>query len=168
MDGRGLQVPRPDGRLHSARPAARASAASSIHCDITYGTNAEFGFDYLRDNGMATAQGGAGPARPLLRHRGRSGLDPDRRGAHAAHHQRPGRRSRTTQQYRPISSRWSSSSCTARRNDAVQPLPRPRPRTLIRSCVRKTVESGEPRGDGEASRPALFQVKIGQPATSGC
>jgi len=23
-------------------------------CDITYGTNAEFGFDYLRDNGMAT------------------------------------------------------------------------------------------------------------------
>jgi preprotein translocase subunit SecA len=24
------------------------------NCDITYGTNAEFGFDYLRDNGMAT------------------------------------------------------------------------------------------------------------------
>jgi preprotein translocase subunit SecA len=24
------------------------------YCDITYGTNAEFGFDYLRDNGMAT------------------------------------------------------------------------------------------------------------------
>jgi preprotein translocase subunit SecA len=24
-------------------------------CDITYGTNSEFGFDYLRDNGMATA-----------------------------------------------------------------------------------------------------------------
>jgi preprotein translocase subunit SecA len=25
-------------------------------CDITYGTNAEFGFDYLRDNGMASAK----------------------------------------------------------------------------------------------------------------
>jgi len=25
-------------------------------CDITYGTNAEFGFDYLRDNGMAASQ----------------------------------------------------------------------------------------------------------------
>jgi preprotein translocase subunit SecA len=25
-------------------------------CDITYGTNAEFGFDYLRDNGMASAR----------------------------------------------------------------------------------------------------------------
>ena len=22
-------------------------------CDVTYGTNSEFGFDYLRDNGMA-------------------------------------------------------------------------------------------------------------------
>ncbi len=26
-------------------------------CDITYGTNAEFGFDYLRDNGIATSGG---------------------------------------------------------------------------------------------------------------
>jgi preprotein translocase subunit SecA len=25
-------------------------------CDITYGTNSEFGFDYLRDNGMATSK----------------------------------------------------------------------------------------------------------------
>ena len=25
-------------------------------CDITYGTNAEFGFDYLRDNGMSSSQ----------------------------------------------------------------------------------------------------------------
>ncbi len=27
-------------------------------CDITYGTNSEFGFDYLRDNGMATSREG--------------------------------------------------------------------------------------------------------------
>ncbi|HWL51873.1 MAG TPA: preprotein translocase subunit SecA [Chthoniobacteraceae bacterium] len=26
------------------------------YCDITYGTNAEFGFDYLRDNGMASSR----------------------------------------------------------------------------------------------------------------
>jgi preprotein translocase subunit SecA len=32
-------------------PIRRAQYA----CDITYGTNAEFGFDYLRDNGMATS-----------------------------------------------------------------------------------------------------------------
>ena len=35
-------------------------------CDITYGTNSEFGFDYLRDNGMATTQRAAGAARLSL------------------------------------------------------------------------------------------------------
>ncbi len=53
--------------------------------DITYGTNNEFGFDYLRDNmkfDLATCVQRA----TLLRHRGRGGLDPHRRGAHAAHH----------------------------------------------------------------------------------
>ena len=58
--------------------------------DITYGTNCEFGFDYLRDNGMATTQRAAGAARLLFRDRRRSRLHPDRRSAHAAHHQRPG------------------------------------------------------------------------------
>ncbi len=45
----------------SASPSAasrtssrRSIAASKYACDITYGTNSEFGFDYLRDNGMAT------------------------------------------------------------------------------------------------------------------
>ena len=37
--------------LHDQPPAVRRQ---QYHCDITYGTNAEFGFDYLRDNGMAT------------------------------------------------------------------------------------------------------------------
>ena len=61
--------------LHDQSPDVRRE---QYDCDITYGTNAEFGFDYLRDNGMATTQGGTGPARPLLRHRRRSGLHPDR------------------------------------------------------------------------------------------
>jgi hypothetical protein len=39
--------------------------------DITYGTNNEFGFDYLRDN-MALSEGRPLPARPALRHRRRS------------------------------------------------------------------------------------------------
>ena len=29
---------------------------TQYHCDITYGTNSEFGFDYLRDNGMASSR----------------------------------------------------------------------------------------------------------------
>src|SRR5213594_2254992 len=37
--------------LHDQSPAERRE---QYNCDITYGTNAEFGFDYLRDNGMAT------------------------------------------------------------------------------------------------------------------
>lgn len=37
----------PDDSLHSLRPVTRREA---YYCDITYGTNNEFGFDYLRDN----------------------------------------------------------------------------------------------------------------------
>jgi preprotein translocase subunit SecA len=36
--------------LHDQTPEVRRE---QYNCDITYGTNAEFGFDYLRDNGMA-------------------------------------------------------------------------------------------------------------------
>jgi preprotein translocase subunit SecA len=36
--------------LHDQPPPVRRE---QYNCDITYGTNAEFGFDYLRDNGMA-------------------------------------------------------------------------------------------------------------------
>jgi preprotein translocase subunit SecA len=38
---------------HDQSPAERRA---QYECDITYGTNAEFGFDYLRDNGMATSK----------------------------------------------------------------------------------------------------------------
>src|SRR2546423_4584808 len=37
--------------LHDQPPSARRE---QYKCDITYGTNAEFGFDYLRDNSIAT------------------------------------------------------------------------------------------------------------------
>ena len=37
--------------LHDQPPVIRRAQYA---CDITYGTNAEFGFDYLRDNGMAS------------------------------------------------------------------------------------------------------------------
>jgi preprotein translocase subunit SecA len=39
--------------LHDQSPAVRRQQYA---CDITYGTNSEFGFDYLRDNGMATSK----------------------------------------------------------------------------------------------------------------
>ncbi len=91
--GSRLPVPRPDQRASSSPGRRPPSAASSTPCDITYGTNNEFGFDYLRDN-MAWSHRGARPARPQLRDRRRGRLDPHRRGADAAHHLRPGVRRR--------------------------------------------------------------------------
>src|SRR6201994_2571571 len=37
---------------HDQSPSLRKE---QYDCDVTYGTNSEFGFDYLRDNGMATS-----------------------------------------------------------------------------------------------------------------
>ena len=45
-----LDETHPDPRLQHLKPVSRKEAYA---CDITYGTNNEFGFDYLRDN-MAT------------------------------------------------------------------------------------------------------------------
>ena len=82
------------------------------HCDIVYGTNSEMGFDYLRDNGMATTQGRAGAARARLRHRRRGRQHPDRRGAHAAHHRRAGHGQHAP--VRQVQGRRSSGSCRRR------------------------------------------------------
>ena len=50
VDGPGLPRPRADRRRHRPRPARGASEKVAYDADITYGTNNEFGFDYLRDN----------------------------------------------------------------------------------------------------------------------
>src|SRR5438105_8431338 len=49
-DPEALDETHPDPRLQHFRPVTRREA---YECDVTYGTNNEFGFDYLRDN-MAT------------------------------------------------------------------------------------------------------------------
>lgn len=55
MDGKDLQVPRNERRRHFARyEDGRQKAA--YNADITYGTNNEFGFDYLRDNMAVTKE----------------------------------------------------------------------------------------------------------------
>ena len=112
----------------------------AYEADITYGTNSEFGFDYLRDN-MSSRARGPRPARPSVRDRGRGRLDPDRRGAHAADHLRraddrgqdllrlrarredPQRRAgRRTRRSRIRSSRASTTSSTTR---STRPSRRP-------------------------------------------
>ena len=42
------------GCIHNEMPPENRREAYA--CDITYGTNSEFGFDYLRDNGMASTR----------------------------------------------------------------------------------------------------------------
>ena len=50
MDGPGAPLPRPQGRLHLVADDASWERRVAYDRDITYGTNNEFGFDYLRDN----------------------------------------------------------------------------------------------------------------------
>jgi preprotein translocase subunit SecA len=43
------------GVIKGAHQMTSAEKRDAYRCDITYGTASEFGFDYLRDNGMATS-----------------------------------------------------------------------------------------------------------------
>ena len=67
--------------------AVRRRAARRYLADVTYGTNSEFGFDYLRDN-MSVSLDGIVQRGHRVRDRGRGRLDPRRRGADAADHLR--------------------------------------------------------------------------------
>ncbi len=78
--------PQTDERLRNLRPVPRGEAYAA---DVTYGTNNEFGFDYLRDN-LVIDLAQRVQREPLLRHRGRGRQHPDRRGADPADHLRPG------------------------------------------------------------------------------
>ena len=50
LDGPDLQLPRPDHRRHRPRHLDDDQRREAYACDITYATNNELGFDYLRDN----------------------------------------------------------------------------------------------------------------------
>ena len=101
-----LRGARPDRRRSCRTCSPTRTSAPPTRADITYGTNSEFGFDYLRDN-MAHVARGEGPARrphrrgrqgrsriAQLRDRRRGRQHPHRRGAHAADHLRRARAGR--------------------------------------------------------------------------
>ena len=68
-----------------------AERKKQYDCDVTYGTNNELGFDYLRDNMKYRVEDMVqrGHVYAIV---DEVELDPDRRGAHAADHLRPARR----------------------------------------------------------------------------
>ena len=78
------------GTRRAADPPAAGRPREAYAADITYGTNNEFGFDYLRDN-MVTELEQRVQRERYFAHRRRGRQHPHRRGAHAADHQRPGR-----------------------------------------------------------------------------
>ena len=118
--------PPTDERLRDLRPVTRREAYAA---DVTYGTNNEFGFDYLRDN-LVVELDAARPARPLLRDRRRGRQHPDRRGAHAADHLRPGggigREVRPVRAARPSPARRRRTTSSTR-SSGRWPSPRPGP-----------------------------------------
>jgi hypothetical protein len=81
------------GVIRNGQTSAEKRAAYAA--DITYGTNNEFGFDYLRDN-LAFRPEDRVQRELVFADRRRGGFDPDRRGAHAADHLRSGRREHRT------------------------------------------------------------------------
>ena len=89
VDGPGAQVPRPGSRRHPGEHGAgRAPQAVRGRRDLRHQQRVRLRLP-ARQHGLGP--GGLRPARPLLRDRRRGGLHPDRRGADAADHQRPGR-----------------------------------------------------------------------------
>ena len=54
--GHVYRYPGPDGRLPRRHRAGTPERRAAYGCDITYGTNNEYGFDYLRDNMVSTLE----------------------------------------------------------------------------------------------------------------
>ena len=147
--------------LHDQSPADRRA---QYNCDITYGTNAEFGFDYLRDNGMATrredqVQRGhyfaiVDEVDSILIDEARTPLIIS--GAVGHHGGQPS----TTSSSPP-----SNRSCARRKNSAPGSSPRRRPDQETPS--RGRLQSAQPRNLEHEIGMLLYRVKIGSPRSAG-
>ena len=119
-------------------------------CDITYGTNSEFGFDYLRDNGMATT-------REQQVQRGHYFAIVDEVDSILIDEARTpliisGPATVSTHQY-----------------DRFKPLVEQLVRKQSMLCNRLATESKEllEKGDEEAAGRAIFKLKLGEPRNKG-
>ncbi len=89
MDGPGVPAARPFGRRHRERPVVGGQARGlRLRRDLRHQQRIRFRLPARQPRGPAR---GPRAARPAFRDRGRGGLDPDRRGPHAAHHLGPRR-----------------------------------------------------------------------------
>ncbi len=89
VDGPDLPLARPLGRRDHERPVAgRQARRLRLRRDLRHQQRVRLRLPARQPRGPPR---GPRAARPALRDRGRGGLDPDRRGADAAHHLGPGR-----------------------------------------------------------------------------
>ena len=122
-------------------PAVRQRAYA---CDVVYGTNSEFGFDYLRDN-MASSLETLRPARARVRDRRRGRQHPDRRGAHAADHLRRTRGGRRPVLHVRPPRQAADRGAVEEEAEVARRGPRTRPRpTTTTSTTRSTRPSPRP------------------------
>ena len=68
MERNYFRVPRPAGGIASTNTNNSDARRNAYNADIVYGTNNEFGFDYLRDNMVQSAENGTAPS--TIRHGG--------------------------------------------------------------------------------------------------
>ena len=132
---------------HDQSPEVRRAQYA---CDITYGTNSEFGFDYLRDNGMATT-------REQQVQRGHYFAIVDEVDSILIDEARTpliisGPATVSTHQY-----------------DRFKPLVEQLVRKQTMLCNRLATESKEllENGDDEAAGRAIFKLKLGEPRNKG-
>ncbi len=119
-------------------------------CDITYGTNSEFGFDYLRDNGMATSR-----------------AQQVQRGHHFAIVDEVD--SILIDEARTPLIISGPATVSTHQYDRFKPLVEQLVRKQSMLCTRLVTEVKEllEKGDEEQAGRALFKVKLGEPRNKG-
>jgi preprotein translocase subunit SecA len=132
---------------HDQSPSLRKE---QYDCDITYGTNSEFGFDYLRDNGMATTK-----------------EQQVQRGYYFAIVDEVD--SILIDEARTPLIISGPSTVSSHQYDKFRPLVEQLVRKQTMLCNRSVSEAKEllEKGDSEEAGRLLFKVKLGQPRNKG-
>ena len=156
-----------DGRPgHPRRSTTRTRSGAQYACDITYGTNNEFGFDYLRDNMAMTAADKVqrGHTYAIVDEVDSILIDEARTPLIISRPRRPTRPSSTTSS--PASSAASSATSTTRSTRRSAPSPPPR-RASRRSSRRSASRTSTTRCQPEPRAPAPGRAARPRSCTSG-
>ena len=116
-------------------------------CDVVYGTNSEFGFDYLRDNMAKDLSEKVQRGHPV-RGRGRGRQHPDRRGPHAVDHLRSARTGR-----RPVREVRASGAVSSRSGETPEAWTRAPRRVSWPTSTTRSTRSRRPSPSQSMASP---------------